>query len=49
MIAVGDIARAQATFMGYADCFGLQGVILLRAVDAVAMLKKGIVAAGGAR
>jgi DHA2 family multidrug resistance protein len=50
MIAVGAIIRAQATYMGYSDCFGLLGVVLLCAVFAVAMLKKGASApAGGAR
>jgi DHA2 family multidrug resistance protein len=48
MIAIGDIVRAQATFMGYADCFALLGVVLLCALGAVAMLKKGAAAAGGA-
>jgi DHA2 family multidrug resistance protein len=48
MIAIGDIVRAQATFMGYADCFALLGVVLLCALGAVAMLKKGSVTAGGA-
>ena len=41
MIAVGNIIRMQATYMGYADCFGLLGAILLCAMLAVAMLKKG--------
>jgi len=45
MIAVGSIIRAQATYMGYADCFGLLGAVLLCAVLTVVMLKKG--AAGG--
>jgi DHA2 family multidrug resistance protein len=48
MIAIGDSIRAQATYMGYADCFELLGVILLCAVVAVAVLKKGASAAGGA-
>jgi MFS transporter, DHA2 family, multidrug resistance protein len=29
IIAVGDTIRAQATIMGYADCFALLGVVLL--------------------
>jgi len=48
MIEVGDIVRAQATFMGYADCFALLGVVLLGALGAVAMLKKGAATGGGA-
>jgi DHA2 family multidrug resistance protein len=47
MIAVGDIVRGQATFMGYADCFALLGVVLVCALGAVAMLKKGTATAGG--
>jgi MFS transporter, DHA2 family, multidrug resistance protein len=47
MVAIGDIVRAQATFMGYADCFALLGVVLVCALGAVAMLKKGAAAAGG--
>ena len=48
MVAIGASVRAQATYMGYADCFALLGVGLLCAVAAVAMLKKGASAAGGA-
>jgi DHA2 family multidrug resistance protein len=48
MIAIGDTVRAQATFMGYADCFALLGVVLLCALGAIAMLKKGAAGAGGA-
>jgi MFS transporter, DHA2 family, multidrug resistance protein len=47
-IAVGGIVRAQATYMGYADCFALLGAVLLGAVFAIALLKKGAAAAGGA-
>jgi DHA2 family multidrug resistance protein len=47
-IAIGDIVRAQATIMGYADCFALLGVVLLCAVGAVVMLKRGAATAGGA-
>ena len=48
MVAIGSSIRAQATLMGYADCFALLGVVLLCAILAVAMLKKGAAAAGGA-
>ena len=48
IIAVGETIRAQATIMGYADCFGLLGVVLLLAALLVAMLKKGAAAGGGA-
>jgi DHA2 family multidrug resistance protein len=48
MIAIGATIRAQATYMGYADCFGLLGVGLLCALLATIMLKKGASAAGGA-
>jgi MFS transporter, DHA2 family, multidrug resistance protein len=41
IIAVGDTIRAQATIMGYADCFALVGVVLLVAAVMVALLKKG--------
>jgi hypothetical protein len=34
--------------MGYADCFGLIGAVLLAAVGAVAMLRKGTSAGGAA-
>ncbi len=47
VVAIGDIVRAQATLMGYADCFALLGVVLLGALGAVAMLRKGSAAAGG--
>jgi DHA2 family multidrug resistance protein len=46
IVAVGDTIRAQATIMGYADCFALLGVVLLVAAVLVALLKKG--AASGA-
>ena len=48
VIAVGHIIRAQATIMGYADCFGLLGAVLICAVGSIAVLKKGSAAAGGA-
>jgi hypothetical protein len=45
----GKIVRSQATLMGYADAFGLFGVVLVCAVISVALLKrKGIEAGGGA-
>src|SRR5580698_4944017 len=44
IIAVGQTIRAQATIMGYADSFALIGVVLLIAVLAVAMLRKGAAA-----
>ena len=48
VIAVGQTIRAQATIMGYADSFALIGVVLLVAVLAVAMLRKGAAAGGAA-
>jgi DHA2 family multidrug resistance protein len=48
IIAVGQTIRAQATIMGYADSFALIGVVLLTAVLAVAMLRKGAAAGGAA-
>jgi DHA2 family multidrug resistance protein len=48
VIAVGGTIRAQATVMGYADCFALLGAVLVCAVASVALLKKGAAAAGGA-
>jgi MFS transporter, DHA2 family, multidrug resistance protein len=48
IIAVGQIIRAQATFMGYADCFGLLGVVLLASALSVAFLKKGAASGAGA-
>jgi DHA2 family multidrug resistance protein len=47
-IAVGQTIRAQATIMGYADCFALLGVVLVIAVVPVALLRKGTAAGGGA-
>lgn len=47
VIAVGDIIRAQATIMGYADCFALLGVVLTVTILPVALLRKGA-ASGGA-
>ena len=48
IIAVGQTIRAQATIMGYADSFVLIGVVLLVAVQAVTMLRKGATAGGAA-
>jgi DHA2 family multidrug resistance protein len=48
IIAVGQTIRAQATIMGYADSFALIGVVLLAALLAVAMLRKGAAAGGAA-
>jgi DHA2 family multidrug resistance protein len=45
---VGSTIKAQATVMGYADCFGLVGVILTVSLASVALLKRGTSAAGGA-
>jgi DHA2 family multidrug resistance protein len=45
---VGAAIRAQATVMGYADCFGLLGIILVGSVASVGLLKRGVSAAGGA-
>jgi DHA2 family multidrug resistance protein len=48
VIAVGDTIRAQATIMGYADCFALLGVVLIAAILPVALLRKGAASGGGA-
>jgi MFS transporter, DHA2 family, multidrug resistance protein len=48
IIAMGHEIRAQATIMGYADCFALLGIVLLAAILPVALLRKGTSAAGGA-
>jgi DHA2 family multidrug resistance protein len=48
IIAVGQVIRAQATIMGYADSFALIGAVLLAALAAVAMLRKGTAAGGAA-
>jgi DHA2 family multidrug resistance protein len=47
IIAVGQTIRAQATIMGYADCFALLGAVLIVAILPVALLKKGT-GSGGA-
>jgi MFS transporter, DHA2 family, multidrug resistance protein len=46
IVAVGQTIRAQATIMGYADSFALIGFVLLTAVLAVAMLRKGAASGG---
>ncbi|WP_076864310.1 DHA2 family efflux MFS transporter permease subunit [Bradyrhizobium mercantei] len=48
VVAVGKIIHSQATLMGYADAFGLIGVILVIATVSVALLKKGVAASGAA-
>jgi DHA2 family multidrug resistance protein len=48
IVAVGNAIRAQATIMGYSDSFALIGVILLAAVVAVALLRKGSADGGAA-
>jgi MFS transporter, DHA2 family, multidrug resistance protein len=46
IIAVGQTIREQATIMGYADSFALIGIVLLVAVLAVALMRKGAAATG---
>jgi DHA2 family multidrug resistance protein len=46
IIAVGNTIRAQATIMGCADTFALIGVVLVAAVFAVALLRRGSAAGG---
>ncbi len=48
VIAVGEVIRAQATVMGYSDCFGLLGAVLVCAVVSVALPKWGSASAAGA-
>jgi MFS transporter, DHA2 family, multidrug resistance protein len=48
IIAVGEQIRAQATLLGYADCFALIGAMLALAALSVTMLKHGSGAGGGA-
>lgn len=40
IIAVGQTIRAQATIMGYADCFALLGAVLIIAILPIALLNK---------
>jgi MFS transporter, DHA2 family, multidrug resistance protein len=46
VIAIGQTIRAQATIMGYADCFALLGVVLILAILPVALLRKGTTSGG---
>jgi DHA2 family multidrug resistance protein len=48
IIAMGNEIHAQATLMGYADCFGLVGAMLAIAAVSVTMLKRGQSSGGGA-
>jgi MFS transporter, DHA2 family, multidrug resistance protein len=48
IIAVGETIRSQATLMAYADAFALLGIMLVAAVLAVALLRKGTASAAGA-
>jgi DHA2 family multidrug resistance protein len=48
IVAVGEAIRAQATVMGYADCFGLLGVVLVGVAAVVMLMRKGGAAAAGA-
>jgi MFS transporter, DHA2 family, multidrug resistance protein len=48
IIAVGGAINSQATIMSYGDCFALLGAVLLTAVLAVAMLRKGAAAGAAA-
>ncbi len=48
VIAVGETIRAQATIMGYADCFALLGIVLIAAILPVVMMRKGSASAGPA-
>jgi len=47
-IAIGNTIRAQATLMGFGDSFALIGAVLIVAVIAVALLRKGGAAGGAA-
>jgi MFS transporter, DHA2 family, multidrug resistance protein len=48
ILSVAASVKAEATIMGYADCFGLMGMVLVAAALSVAMLKKGSASGGGA-
>jgi DHA2 family multidrug resistance protein len=48
IVAVGQTIRGQAVFMGYGDSFALLGIVLLSAIVAVAMLRKGVARGGAA-
>jgi MFS transporter, DHA2 family, multidrug resistance protein len=48
MNVIGGTIKAQATFMAYADCFALLGLILIGATCSIILLRKGSTAASGA-
>jgi DHA2 family multidrug resistance protein len=48
VIALGNTIHAQATIMGYADCFALLGIVLVAAILPVALLRKGAATGGAA-
>jgi MFS transporter, DHA2 family, multidrug resistance protein len=48
VIAIGNTIRAQATLMGFGDSFALIGAVLIVAVAAVALLRKGAAEGGAA-
>jgi MFS transporter, DHA2 family, multidrug resistance protein len=41
MNVIGGTIKAQATFLAYADCFALLGLMLVAGACAVMMLRKG--------
>jgi DHA2 family multidrug resistance protein len=45
--AVGTTIKAQATIMGYADCFGLLGAVMAAGAVSMMLLKRGASAGGG--
>jgi DHA2 family multidrug resistance protein len=48
IVAVGQTIRAQATIMGYADCFAMIGIVLIVAILPVALLRSGTGSDGAA-
>ncbi len=46
LLTIDNTTHAEATIMGYADCFALLGVVLPAAALAIAMLRKGADAGG---
>jgi len=48
IIAIGNMIRGQATLMGFGDTFALIGGVLIVAVFAVAVMRKGTAAGGAA-
>lgn len=48
IIAVGQIIRAQATYMGYADSFALLAMVLVGGAMTVALMRKGAASGAGA-